>query len=82
MKINIRKLLISIIVPLFLGSIVGLLTSPGNNYNELIQPSFAPPGIIFPIVWTILYILMGVSSYIILESSDFNKNNALFFYVL
>ena len=82
MKINIRKLLISIIVPLFLGSIVGLLTSTGNNYNELIQPNFAPPSIIFPIVWTMLYILMGISSYIISESNSYDKTNALFFYIL
>ena len=82
MKINIRKLLISIIVPLFLGSIVGLLTFTGNNYNELIQPNFAPPSIIFPIVWTMLYILMGISSYIISESNSYDKTNALFFYIL
>ena len=68
MKINIRKLLLSILIPIFLGSVVGFLTSSGNNYNDMIQPSFAPPGILFPIVWTILYILMGISSYIVSET--------------
>ena len=68
MKINIRKLLFFIIIPVFLGSLVGFLTSSFNNYNEIIQPRFAPSGILFPIVWTILYILMGISSYIVSET--------------
>ena len=77
MKINIRKLLFYILIPVFLGSIVGFLTSSSNNYNDIIQPSFAPPGILFPIVWTILYILMGISSYIVSE-----KNGNLDIYVV
>ena len=80
MRINIRKLLISIIIPVLLGSIVGFITSSANSYNEFIQPSFAPPGILFPIVWTILYTLMGISSYIISESDSYDKNNALLIY--
>lgn len=82
MKINIRKLLISILVPIFLGSIVGFLTSSGNNYNSFIQPSFAPPGILFPIVWTILYALMGISFYIILESNSYLKDDSIVIYVI
>ena len=58
----------SILVPLLVGGLVGFLTSNYINYNNLIQPSFAPPGILFPIVWTILYTLMGVS-YGILKSN-------------
>jgi len=80
MKINIRKLLINILIPVLLGSLVGLLTSSGNNYNDLIQPSFAPPAILFPIVWTILYTLMGISSYIISTSNDTEKKEALLIY--
>ena len=82
MKINIRKLLISIIIPIVLGSIVGLLTSSFNNYNDIIQPSFAPPGILFPIVWSILYILMGISSYIISESNSYDKDSCLGIYII
>lgn len=82
MKINIRKLLVSIIIPVFLGSIVGFITSVGNNYNDIVQPSFAPPGVVFPIMWTILYTLMGISSYIILESNSYDKIGALGIYIL
>lgn len=80
MKIDFKTLLFSILIPVFLGSFVGFLTAPFNNYNNLDQPPFAPPAIVFPIVWTILYILMGVSSYIIIKSNSSEKNDALFIY--
>ena len=59
----------SIIIPVVLGSIVGFIISGSIDYNTLIKPSFAPPSIVFPIVWSILYILMGVS-YGILKSNS------------
>lgn len=80
MKIDFKTLLFSILIPVFLGSFVGFLTASFNNYYDLVQPSFAPPAIVFPIVWTILYTLMGISSYIIIKSSSSDKNDALFIY--
>lgn len=80
MKVNFRVLLICIIIPLFLGSLVGFITAPYNDYNSFIKPSFSPPAIVFPIVWTILYTLMGISSYLIVQSDDSLKNEALFVY--
>ena len=59
----------SILVPVIVGGIVGLIVSNFMDYNELQQPTFAPPSILFPIVWTILYILMGVS-YGIIKSKN------------
>ena len=57
----------SISIPIIVGGAVGLITSNAINYNDLIQPAFAPPSFLFPVVWTILYVLMGVS-YGILEN--------------
>jgi len=57
----------SILIPVIVGGAVGIITSNAINYNDLIQPAFAPPSFLFPIVWTILYVLMGVS-YGILEN--------------
>ena len=57
----------SILLPVVLGGIVGFIISGFMDYNMLQQPPFAPPAILFPIVWTILYVLMGVS-YGILKS--------------
>ena len=39
----------------------GFITSNFLDYNSLIQPPLSPPAILFPIVWNILYTLMGVS---------------------
>ena len=61
MKTNYKRLIISILIPIALGSIVGLLTVPNSNIDSII------PSWIFPVVWTTLYFLMGVSSYIVYE---------------
>lgn len=59
----------SILIPLVVGGVVGLLISQFMDYNALVKPMLAPPSIVFPIVWTILYVLMGIS-YGMLESKD------------
>lgn len=59
----------SIAIPVVIGAIIGFIISKGIDYNVLIKPKFAPPSIAFPIVWSILYIIMGIS-YGILKSND------------
>jgi len=51
----------SILIPVIVGGVVGLIISRFIDYNSLQKPFLAPPSIVFPIVWTILYILMGIS---------------------
>lgn len=69
-------LLCSILIPLATGILSSLLS--GNmSYNTLNKPAFSPPGYIFPVVWTVLYILMGISSYLIYSSDAPGKTNAL-----
>ncbi|PTE71174.1 tryptophan-rich sensory protein [Staphylococcus devriesei] len=52
-----------LLLPMIGGSIIGGLTANDtkNDYRQFKKPPFSPPGYIFPIVWPILYILMGVS---------------------
>jgi len=57
---NIKKLFY-LFLPLLSGSIIGLIISNYIDYDLLIKPPLSPPGYIFPIVWSILYILMGIS---------------------
>ena len=71
----------SILVPLLVGGLVGLVTSNYIDTNNLIQPSFAPPGILFPIVWTILYTLMGVSYGILKSNSLTNEKINTIYYL-
>lgn len=69
MKINKRLLLICIAIPLIVGIVAGLLTKNSVEVFAILEkPPLAPPAWLFPVVWTILYILMGISSYIILTS--------------
>ena len=71
----------SILIPLIIGGVVGLIISSSMDYDVLVKPFLSPPGIVFPIVWTILYILMGIS-YAILETnnlSDDNTNSIYYF---
>lgn len=69
-------LLFSILIPLVTGILSSLLS--GNmSYNTLNKPAFSPPGSIFPVVWTVLYILMGISFYLIYSSDAPGKTNAL-----
>ena len=71
----------SILIPVLVGAFVGIVTSSSINYNTLEQPPLSPPAILFPIVWTILYTLMGVS-YGILESNSLVDSKINFIYYL
>lgn len=67
--LNLRKLLTSILIPVAVGGLAGFLTRNSMNiYADINTPPLSPPGFIFPIVWTILYVLMGISLYLVRES--------------
>lgn len=64
-KNDYKKLILYIAIPLLLGGIVGFITSKESmNYNGIVD------GWLFPIVWSILYILMGISSYIVRNNKE------------
>jgi tryptophan-rich sensory protein len=52
--------------PLILGSTMGALFKPSDWYQTLNKPAFSPPPIAFAVVWPILYIFMGLASYLAL----------------
>lgn len=59
----------NILIPVILGGLVGVIVSQFMDYNTLEKPPLSPPGFLFGIVWTVLYILMGVS-YSILDINE------------
>ncbi len=71
----------SILVPLIVGAIVGFIISGFMDYGALQKPPLAPPGILFPIVWTILYVLMGIS-YGRLKANNLTDEKIDFIYYL
>lgn len=82
MKIkNKSNLIIAILIPLVTGALSAAF-SGSSSYSTFNKPSFSPPAYVFPIVWTILYILMGISSYIIYSSDDPMRRRALTTYAL
>ena len=69
MKINKRLLFICIAIPLIVGIVAALLTTNSMEvFGAVRKPPLAPPSWLFPVVWTILYVLMGISSYLVLTS--------------
>lgn len=63
-----KKFIILLIVTFFIGVIPSLLV--GNDVTGLILPKFYPPKILFPIMWSILYLLMTISVYLATKNSD------------
>lgn len=68
MKINWKQLLISLAIPLAVGGLGALLSGGMSDYKTLNQPPLSPPGWVFPLVWTALYLLMGYASYLVYTS--------------
>ncbi|NQW29053.1 MAG: tryptophan-rich sensory protein [Ignavibacteria bacterium] len=64
------KLFICILIPLSVGGISGIATASGLNvwFQDLEKPFFNPPSYLFGPVWTALYVLMGISLYLIAQS--------------
>ena len=80
-----KTYVISILTALAVGGLSALLTKGNMNiYSDIVTPPLTPPSMLFPIVWSVLYILMGISAAMIFL---FNKkeyknkiNDALYVY--
>ena len=73
LKIQWKNLITCLAIPLAVGSLSSLLTQNSmETFNSITKPDLAPPGWLFPVVWTILYILMGIASYLVLTSGKPN----------
>ena len=63
---------LQLFAPLILGGLIGFIINSSMDYTSLNQPPLSPPSIIFPIVWSILYLLMGISYF--LYRKEYKKN--------
>lgn len=82
---QILKLIASILLPLALGAIAGMYTSQSipDWYATLNRPSFNPPNWIFGPVWTTLYLLMGISLFLIWkQDAGKERNLAIFVFII
>ncbi len=86
MQRTVKAYVVGILIPLAVGVLSALLTR-GNMmiYDEIARPPLAPPAILFPIVWTVLYVLMGIGSarvWLKKEEKPLLVTNALAIYAL
>lgn len=82
LKLQWKSFILAIVIPLAVGGLSALLTQNSMAlFGMLTKPPLAPPGWLFPIVWTLLYILMGIASYLVFVSGK-NTQTALRLYAL
>lgn len=81
--VNFRSLILNLLISLGTGILSAIVTKSSMDiYKNLNLPKLAPPPILFPIVWTILFTLMGISAYIIYETNSETKKSALKIYLI
>ncbi len=81
---NIITLIIAVAIPLVVGGVSAALTNGTmTTFNSVKKPPLSSPGWLFPIAWSILYILMGIASYLIFKINDegFAGNRKMFLIV-
>ena len=83
MKIQWKALVVSLAVSLGTGLLSVLLTpNIQEDYAQLYRPPLAPPGWVFPVVWTILFVLMGIAAYLVYTSGNGQSTSALKLYLV
>lgn len=80
---NIFSLIVNLALPLGIGFLAANVTKDNISlYQKIKVPKYSPPAKVFPIVWTILFLLMGFSAYLISASNSPNKMFAIKIYIL
>lgn len=78
-----KPLLLSLLISLGVGGLAALITRGQTDvYQSLNQPPLAPPSWLFPVVWTILFILMGIAAYLVFLSDPICRKTALTVYAI
>lgn len=83
MSHKLRQLLLCIGIPLAVGGLSAWITRGAmEEFQALNQPPLSPPGWLFPVVWSVLFVLMGIASYLALHAPAPEKTvrRALIFY--
>lgn len=79
--IKLKPLLASLVISLGMGGLSALLTQNAmEQYGGLRQPPLSPPGWLFPAVWFVLFVLMGIAAYLVWMRDSTGRNGALILY--
>lgn len=78
-----KPLLLNLLIPLAVGGLSAYLTMDSMEvYQSLRQPPLSPPGWLFPVVWSVLFLLMGIAAYLVWMRDSTGRNGALVLYAL
>ena len=76
--VNLKKLLISLAVPLAVGALSAFAAGGfSEKYAAINKPPLSPPGWVFPVVWTLLYLMMGYASYYVMSTGGRDAKDAM-----
>lgn len=75
-----KPYIVQVALALAVGGLSALLSGNMDIYEDLIRPPLSPPGWLFPVVWTILYVLMGIAAGMIVTSGDTDRHRAMRLY--
>ncbi|MDE6101725.1 MAG: tryptophan-rich sensory protein [Ruminococcus sp.] len=79
-RFSLTDLIIFVVVTELVGAVSALIAGNFSMfYSQITQPPLSPPAIVFPVVWAVLYALMGISAYMIYRTG---KNYALRIYII
>ena len=77
-----RPIIFQVALALAAGGLATLLSGGQDLYQQLEKPPLSPPPWVFPVVWTILYVLMGVAAGLVAGSGDVHRQKAMFRYYI
>ena len=76
-----KSLMISLAVSLWTGAAAGFVTAGSmEQYEMMYRPPLSPPGWVFPVVWGVLYLLMGIAAWLVFISENPDRKHALALY--
>ncbi len=67
--------------PIVIGSVIGFIINKYIDYSTLVKPPLSPPKLLFPIMWSIIYLLLGISYYLYKKNSIDNKKINYIYYI-
>ncbi len=85
MNNKIKSYITGILIPVGVGLLAAFLTRDNMDiYDVIVTPPLSPPGILFFVVWTVLYVLMGIGSTLVYntEGNKSDKDKAILLYTL
>ncbi len=73
LEVIMLKKIFYLFFPIMIGSIIGFVINKYIDYSILIKPPLSPPKLLFPIMQSIIYLLLGISCYLYKKNSTNNK---------